>query len=437
MPSLQRQLYVSIAGWTESALAGGDLKLDCTSGDEGPTRLFNKLGQDWQGWVGLQKWLGLSREDRSEHHQFQLVGMDRVLLDKNGEVIEKINKCIKATQSGVNASRQSKDTWVIVMSLKRYLELKRRLSQNDYEKERSWFAGWEPCQAPSLVSDSNAKNESATRWQLQWAGFHPDALDFVRKNQRVLPDEVPLDYRKLEPGVIRRLTDRGSPTIFDRIWDDLDDVSQRAIIKVIRDQLEQAPPELALLKDFGFYQVDGKGKMRWFSPLFEAYVYYYKTLHGILQRVVKTGKFFDGILDLLDKISSWRLDYLVARSIIALIVLWVFSFGALNMPSFWWSLLISFVGILLAGAASWPSFKQPRQVFGSWGRILTNLVLVVAIAVFLLRALPSHVRTFSTVNQDQIGLALSVVQVAALLPLTLKIVVYLSDFIGKILPPGK
>lgn len=440
MPSLQQILYVSIAGWTESTLGDSVLKLDCTQGDKGPTNLLAGLGQDKQGWVGLKKWLSLPEQDRSQSYTISLVGIGSVLRAKNDEIIREVTKCIEATRKKDNASRQSKDVWTISMSLKEYLSLKRHLSDSEHAIQRAiqreWLQQWEPPNAPSLLPNSSPKNESATRWQLQWSGFHPDALDFVRKNQRDLPDEVPSDFSQLPPGVIRKLANRESPTIFDRIWDDLDDISQHVIIKVIRDQLEQAPPELALLKDFGFYQVDGKGKMRWFSPLFEAYVYYYKTLLGILLRVVKTGKLFDGVLDLLEKISRWRLDYFVARSIIALIVLLAFIFCALNMPSFWWSLLISFIGILLAVAASWPSFKQPRQVIGNWWRLLTNLLLV-TIAVFLLRALSSHVRTFPTVNQDQIGLALSVIQVAPMLFLLPKIVVYLSDLIGKILPPGK
>lgn len=438
MPSLQQKLCVSIAGWTEPASADSDLKLDCTQGDEGPTILLAELGQDRQGWVGLKKWLSLPEKDRSQSYMISLVGIGSILRAKNDQIIQLVSKCIEATSQNNNAFRTSKDSWIISMSLKDYLSLKRCLSYPEYKTQSEWFQKWEPLNAPSLLPDSSSKNESATRWQLQWAGFHPDALDFVCKNQRVLPDEVPSDYRQLKPGIIRRLTNRESPTIFDRIWDDLDDISQHAIIKVIRDRLKQAPPELTLLKEFGFYETDKEGNLiRWFSPLFEAYVYHYKTYSGIFRRMARIREFADGIADLLEKTRKWKPDIFVLRLLVALTVIVLVMLISRSISSFWGLAFISTLGLLFTMATLWPHFLQLRQSLNRSRWLLAYLGFLVVVIVFLQREGRELALRSSTVDQDQIGLVLGIIQVMPMLFLLPKILAKASDLIEKILPPGK
>lgn len=411
----------------ERQLGDGNPVLDCTAKD-GPTQFLRKAGEpDLTGWDGLRSYL--EKPTDSTQVVF-LTHVEEVLLE-NPPILDEVIDCIEASVDDYR--------WIISLRLKSYLELKRALRASGYEEQKRWLDGCKlTYRTPFGFRSGQDHGSSATTWQLQWAGFHPDALDFVRKNQRDLPDEVPSDYRQLKPGIIRRLANRESPTIFDRIWDDLDDISQQAIIKVIRDRSKHVPPELALLEDFGFYEKDKDGNLiRWFSPLFEAYVYHYKTYGGIFRRMARIREFADGIADLLEKKRKWKPDIFLLRLFVALTVIILVVLISRSMSSFWGLAFISTLGLLFTMATLWPHFLQLRQSLERPQWLLVYLGFLVVGIVFLYLEGRELVLRFATVDQGQIGLALGVIQVMPMFLLLPKILAYLSDLIGRILPPGK
>lgn len=426
VPSIQQQLHVSIAGWKSPDSLDSALELDCTRGDQGPTDLLKKLSQDKEGWKGLQWWLGLSNTDRPNAAHISLLGMDVVLRDKNQEILKQVGECISTSRR-----RGKADIWIVHMPLKKYLLLNRTLRLPDYEEEKSRFAKWGTPVAPSLSVGTGHTDDSATTWQRRWAGFHPNALDFVRANWRDLPDEPPIDFYELPPGIIRKLGSRESPTIFDRIWEDLDPESQKAITTTIRNQAHQETPELGLLKEFGFYTIDDK-TLHWFSPLFEAYVYYYKTIKGIWWRIGRLGDFFDGVTDLMEKIRDFKPEVYVVRSVMALIILGVAVPVSRRIPNLWILMFVAFFGILLAVAALWPSLREPRHLFSSPWRFLTNAGVVIAGILYVYFLVVPAAQAISKVDQGQIGLALGIIQVLPMLFLLPKVIDWLSNRIGKI-----
>lgn len=420
-------VYVSVANQLPEGYLGSDLKLDCRKGEDGVTALLQTLEEpDRQGSPGFDDFMS---DHQDQEYRIELTNIDAGVPD-----------CVKSYPNV---------KWLVVLSLRSYLSLPVKLDSQNVTVSRY-----------SLDGQTKASGHGVSTWQRKWSGFHPAAIEFVRAHWRVLDEDVNDDFRKLPGGVIHHLGSREQPTIFDRIWYDLDTESQQTIIEAVCGRKDQATlTRLAPLQDFGFYRLQGQD-VRWFSPLFASYVYHYHTQRGVWWRIAHRGELLDGVIDLLSLIRAWNPDIFVVRPCLALICLTLVALISSRISNFWILMIVTSIGILLTLIALWPGLKHPHLLFSSRpdpklsakppsgdqgqpglefkpSRLLVNFIVLVAGASYFYYMLPRYIQASSSIDQDQISLALGIIQVLPLIYVLPKPLSYASDWLERILSSNR